>query len=60
MNTWSIVSSKKKKELLYNLKKKYINKALIGKFNKNKNIDYVSDIINNKEIKNIYLINNTK
>lgn len=60
MNTWSIVSSKKKKELLYNLKRKYIGKTLIGKFNKNKNIDYVSDIINNKEIKNIYLINNIK
>ena len=60
MNTWSIVSSKKKKELLYSLKKKYIGKTLIGKFNKNKNVDYISDIINNKEIKNIYLVNNNK
>jgi hypothetical protein len=60
MNSWNYVSSKKKKELLFNLKKKYIGKTVIGKFNKNKNLDFVNDIINNKEIKNIYLIDNTK
>lgn len=60
MNSWNYVSSKKKKELLFNLKKKYMGKTLIGKFNKNKNIDFVNDIINNKEIKSIYLVDNTK
>jgi hypothetical protein len=54
MTEWNIVSSKKKKEV-NTFKTKYLNKNLIGKFNKNKNQNYISNIINNKDIKNIYL-----
>ena len=58
MNDWNTVSTKKQKELLYSLNNKYIGKSFIGKFNRNRNLGYITDIINNKDIAEIYLENN--
>mgnify|MGYP003974005919 CR=1 FL=1 len=58
MNDWKTVSTKKQKELLYSLNNKYIGKSFIGKFNRNRNLGYITDIINNKDIAEIYLENN--